>query len=97
MMPPGCRWTRPAGGFYVWLRLPEGVDSKAMLPRAIASRVAYVPGTGFYADGSGGQYARLCYSFPSPDRIGEGIRRLASVIETEIQLRDDFGPAAGVR
>jgi len=93
MMPPGCRWTRPTGGFYVWLRLPDGINAKAMLPRAISSRVAYVPGTGFYADGSGAQYARLCYSFPAPDRIGEGIRRLASVIETEVQLRDDFGPA----
>src|SRR5580692_6178097 len=97
MMPPGCHWTRPAGGFYVWLGLPEGINAKAMLPRAISSRVAYVPGTGFYADGSGGQYARLCYSLPSPDRIREGIRRLASVIETEIELRDDFGPAPGTR
>src|SRR3984957_1585597 len=97
MMPPGCHWTRPAGGFYVWLGLPDGVHAKAMLPRAISSRVAYVPGTGFYADGSGGQYARLCYSLPSPDRIREGIRRLASVIETEIELRDDFGPAPGTR
>jgi 2-aminoadipate transaminase len=97
MMPPGCQWTRPGGGFYVWLQLPEGVNAKAMLPRAISSRVAYVPGTGFYADGSGGQYARLCYSLPSPDRIHEGVRRLASVIETEIQLRDDFGPAPGIR
>ena len=97
MMPPGCHWTRPAGGFYVWLGLPDGVNAKAMLPRAISSRVAYVPGTGFYADGSGGQYARLCYSLPSPDRIREGIRRLASVIETEIELRDDFGPAPGSR
>ena len=96
MMPEGCHWTRPGGGFYVWLGLPDGVDAKAMLPRAISSRVAYVPGTGFYADGSGGQYARLCYSFPSPDRIREGIRRLASVIETEIELRDDFGPVRGV-
>src|SRR5580700_3299075 len=97
MMPPGCHWTRPAGGFYVWLGLPDGVHAKAMLPRAISSRVAYVPGTGFYADGSGGQYARLCYSLPSPDRIREGIRRLTSVIETEIELRDDFGPAPGTR
>ncbi len=97
MMPPGCQWTRPGGGFYVWLKLPDGVNAKAMLPRAIAARVAYVPGTGFYADGSGGQYARLCYSLPSPDRIREGIRRLASVIETEIELRDDFGPAPGTR
>ncbi len=96
MMPPGCQWTRPGGGFYVWLRLPDGVNAKAMLPRAIASRVAYVPGTGFYADGSGGQYARLCYSLPRPDRIDEGIRRLASVLETEIQLRDDFGPTADI-
>jgi DNA-binding transcriptional MocR family regulator len=93
MMPPGCHWTRPAGGFYVWLRLPDGINAKAMLPRAISSRVAYVPGTGFYADGSGGQYARLCYSLPDPDRIREGIRRLASVIETEMQLRDDFAPS----
>ena len=92
MMPPGCRWTRPAGGFYVWLRLPDGINAKTMLPRAISSRVAYVPGTGFYADGSGGRYARLCYSLPGPDRITEGVRRLASVIETEVQLRDDFGP-----
>jgi 2-aminoadipate transaminase len=97
MMPPGCHWTRPGGGFYVWLGLPDGVNAKAMLPRAISSRVAYVPGTGFYADGSGAQYARLCYSLPSPDRIREGVRRLASVIETEIELRDDFGPAPGIR
>jgi len=97
MMPPGCHWTRPAGGFYVWLGLPEGINAKAMLPRAISSRVAYVPGTGFYADGSGGDYARLCYSFPDPDRITEGIRRLASVIENEIQLRDDFAPSSPPR
>jgi len=49
------------------------------------------------ADGSGGQYARLCYSFPDPDRISEGIRRLASVIESEIQLRDDFAPSTSDR
>ena len=92
MMPAACHWTRPAGGFFVWLGLPEGIHAKAMLPRAISSRVAYVPGTGFYADGSGGEYARLCYSLPDPDRITEGVRRLASVIENEMQLRDDFGP-----
>jgi 2-aminoadipate transaminase len=90
LMPDGCRWTRPGGGFYVWLRMPDSVDAKAMLPRAISGRVAYVPGTGFYADGSGRQFARLCYSFPTPDRIHEGIRRLASVVESEISLRSDF-------
>jgi 2-aminoadipate transaminase len=90
LMPPGCRWTHPGGGFYVWLQMPEGIDAKAMLPRAISARVAYVPGTGFYADGSGSQFARLCYAFPDPDRIREGIRRLASVLESEVSLRSDF-------
>ncbi|HEY2576454.1 MAG TPA: PLP-dependent aminotransferase family protein, partial [Streptosporangiaceae bacterium] len=75
-MPPGCRWTQPGGGFYVWLKLPDGLDSKAMLPRAISARVAYVPGTGFYADGAGREYMRLSYCYPEPPRIREGIRRL---------------------
>jgi 2-aminoadipate transaminase len=91
LMPPGCRWTRPAGGFYVWLKVPDGLDAKAMLPRAVSSRVAYVPGTGFYADGSGAEYMRLSYCLPPPDRIREGVRRLAGVMEAEIELRDTFG------
>ena len=90
-MPDGCRWTTPAGGFYVWLQLPEGINSKAMLPRAVSSRVAYVPGTGFYADGDGADHLRLSYCFPPPDRIREGVRRLASVIEAEIDLCTTFG------
>jgi len=90
-LPDGCRWTTPAGGFYVWLQLPEGIDSKAMLPRAVSSRVAYVPGTGFYADGGGTDHLRLSYCFPLPERIREGVRRLASVIEAEIDLCATFG------
>ncbi|MFA1546340.1 PLP-dependent aminotransferase family protein [Actinomadura chokoriensis] len=95
LMPDGCTWTRPAGGFFVWLTLPEGLDAKAMAPRAIADRVAYVPGTGFYADGTGHQHMRLSYCFPEPHRIREGVRRLAGVIEKEIGLRDMFGGAVG--
>ena len=87
-----CYWTVPDGGFYVWLKLPEGVHSKAMLPRAVSSRVAYVPGTGFYADGGGAGHLRLSYCFPEPDRIREGVRRLASVIEAEVDLTATFGP-----
>jgi len=90
-MPAGCRWTAPAGGFYVWLQLPEGINSKAMLPRAVSSRVAYVPGTGFYADGGGTGHLRLSYCFPPADRIREGVRRLASVVEAEIDLCATFG------
>jgi len=92
LMPAGTQWTVPSGGFYVWLTLPEGLDSKAMSPRAITERVAYVPGTAFFADGFGGRALRLSYCFPPPDRIREGIRRLAAVIEQEIELRDTFGP-----
>jgi DNA-binding transcriptional MocR family regulator len=94
MMPAGTRWTHPDGGFYVWLTLPEGLHSKEMLPRAIASRVAYVPGTGFFADGTGGSALRLSYCFPPPERIREGVRRLALVIEQESLVRAEFGTSA---
>ncbi|MGA8115120.1 MAG: PLP-dependent aminotransferase family protein [Actinocatenispora sp.] len=94
-MPDGVQWTRPGGGFYVWLTLPESLDSKAMMPRAIHARVAYVPGTGFYADGSGGQNLRLSYCFPPPERIREGVRRLGHVIEAELALRGTFGAVRG--
>jgi 2-aminoadipate transaminase len=90
-LPAGCTWTRPRGGFFVWLTLPEGLDAKAMAPRAIAGRVAYVPGTGFYSDGSGHGQLRLSYCYPEPARVREGVRRLASVVEQEIELRDTFG------
>ena len=94
LMPPGTTWTRPDGGFYVWLTLPGGMDATAMLPLAVTGRVAYVPGTAFYADGQGRSSMRLSYCFPDPDRIREGVRRLAGVIEEEMELRATFGPAA---
>jgi 2-aminoadipate transaminase len=91
LMPVGTTWTRPSGGLFVWATLPAGVDAKAMMPRAIAARVAYVPGTGFYADGSGAEHLRLNFSFPPPERIREGVRRLAGVVEQEMTLRSVFG------
>ncbi|MBB5871005.1 DNA-binding transcriptional MocR family regulator [Allocatelliglobosispora scoriae] len=93
MMPAGTTWTRPDGGLFVWATLPEGLDSKAMVPRAINARVAYVPGTGFYADGTGQRHLRLNFSFPPPERIREGVRRLAGVVEEELAMRAVFGPA----
>jgi 2-aminoadipate transaminase len=93
--PASCRWTTAHGGFYSWVTLPPGVHSKVMQPRALAARVAYVPGTGFYADGQGGEYMRLSYCFPPPDRIREGVRRLAGVIDEELELLETFGPSAG--
>jgi DNA-binding transcriptional MocR family regulator len=91
LMPDGTRWTVPAGGFYSWVTLPEGLDATAMLPRAVAALVAYVPGTGFYADGQGRESLRLSYCYPEPDRIREGVRRLAGVIESELEVVETFG------
>jgi DNA-binding transcriptional MocR family regulator len=90
-LPPGCTWTHPDGGFYVWLTVPEGVDTKAMLPRAVTARVAYASGTGFYADGFGSRQLRLSYCYPTPERIREGVRRLAAVLESEMDLVRTFG------
>jgi 2-aminoadipate transaminase len=97
LMPAGTTWTRPDGGLFVWASLPDGLDSKAMMPRAIAARVAYVPGTGFYADGTGRANLRLNFSFPPPDRIREGVRRLAGVMEQELAMRAVFGPTTPPR
>jgi DNA-binding transcriptional MocR family regulator len=93
-LPPGCRWTEPAGGFYVWLTVPEGLDTKAMLPRAVTQRVAYVPGTAFYTDSGSSQASRLMrlsFCYPTPERITEGVRRLAAVLDGELELQRTFG------
>jgi 2-aminoadipate transaminase len=90
-MPAGCSWTKPDGGFYVWLTVPEDIDTKAMLPRAITQRVAYASGTGFYADKLGNRQMRLSFCYPTPERIREGIRRLATVLEDELELFNTFG------
>jgi 2-aminoadipate transaminase len=96
--PPGSTWTKPTGGFYVWVTLPAGIDAKAMLPRAIQGRVAYVPGVGFYSDGQGTRNLRLAYSLPEPDRIREGVRRLAGVLAEELEIVATFtGAPAGER
>ena len=91
-LPPGCTWTKPDGGFYVWLTVPEGVDTKAMLPRAVTARVAYASGTGFYADRLGSRQMRLSFCYPTPERIREGVRRLANVLSDELELYRTFGP-----
>lgn len=80
---PELHWTTPMGGFFTWLTLPEGLDSKEMLPRAVEGLVAYVPGTAFFADGRGRDKIRLSFCYPPPEEIQEGVRRLARVIREE--------------
>lgn len=90
---PECSWTKPVGGFYTWVTLPEGLNARSMLPRAVKAQVAYVSGTAFYYDGRGTDHMRLSFCYPEPDRIREGVRRLAGVVNAEKQLVDMFGVA----
>ena len=90
-MPEGCSWTRPAGGFFVWVTLPEGLDACAMLPRGVNVRVAFVPGPAFFADGQGSRNVRLSYCFPPPDRIAMGVERFAQVVRGELEILKTFG------
>jgi DNA-binding transcriptional MocR family regulator len=83
-MPRGVTWTRPEGGLFVWLTLPEGMDSEALLMPAVEAGVAYVAGGPFHVDGSGANTLRLTFAKESPERIAEGVRRLASVVEQGI-------------
>ena len=87
---PDLSWNVPNGGFYIWCSLPENLDSKAMLPRAVTELVAYTPGTAFFADGGGRQNIRLSFCYPTPENIKIGIRRLATVIRGELDLLADF-------
>lgn len=84
--PADATWTRPAGGFYVWVTLPEYFDTPTLLAAAVERKVAYVPGTAFYPDGRGRQQMRLSFSYPTEDRIEEGVRRLGGLLADEEDL-----------
>jgi DNA-binding transcriptional MocR family regulator len=85
-LPSSCTWSQPTGGFFVWVGLPPGLDSGELLAKALGARVAYVPGAAFRADGAGADHLRLSFCFPPPERIREGVRRLAEVLREEIDL-----------
>jgi 2-aminoadipate transaminase len=78
--PPAITWTRPAGGLFLWLKFPESLDAADVLKAALAEKVAFVPGESFFVDGSGQNTARLNFSNASPERIEEGIKRLARCV-----------------
>ena len=80
-MPASVRWTRPQGGFFIWLKLPDGTSGATLLKRAIDEvKVAFVPGAAFFHDGSGENTIRLSYSLPDVSDIATGVRRLASLL-----------------
>jgi 2-aminoadipate transaminase len=79
-MPAGTAWTRPQGGFFSWLTLPEGVDSADLAQRAVESGVGIVPGGLFFVDGGGPDKVRLSFSMVDESQIEDGIERLASLM-----------------
>ncbi len=86
--PPEVRWTKPLGGLFLWITLPEGFDSTALLKEALdKERVAFVPGASFFPRGGGERSCRLNFSYAGPDVIDEGMRRLGSVIKRRLASR----------
>lgn len=81
-MPPGCRWSRPRAGIFVWVELPEGIDSSRLLEPAFAAGVAFCPGEAFAAGDPERlrRCLRLSYADNPPERIDEGVARLARVL-----------------
>ena len=94
---PELTWTDPAGGFYVWVTMPDELDAKQMLPRAVTELVAYTPGTAFFADGQGRNAMRLSFCYPTPENIRVGVRRLANVVGGELALLDAFAGSGSLR
>ncbi|MBK6428253.1 MAG: PLP-dependent aminotransferase family protein [Blastocatellia bacterium] len=77
---PGCSWTRPTGGLFVWVNLPDGIDARLMLDAAVDAGVAYVPGAPFFVDGTGANTLRLAFSKEEPAAIDCGITTLFGVL-----------------
>jgi 2-aminoadipate transaminase len=94
-------WPAPRGGFFLWASLPAHLDANAMIPRAFEHGVIYVAGEAFFVDGRGSNFIRLSFSAPTPQRIREGISRLAVAIREElaVEARSPGSPEAptGVR
>ncbi len=83
-------WSKPHGGFFIWLKLPDFLNTKEILADTVRNKVAFVPGTGFYADGRGRDSARLAFCTESRENIEKGIKILAKIIKDKIRLYKSF-------
>lgn len=86
-MPEGVTWTKPQGGLFLWLKLPENISADEMFEDAIKENVAYVIGSAFHVDGSGKNTMRMNFSYPTLDEIEEGIKRLAKAVKNKMARR----------
>ena len=83
-MPSSASWTSPEGGFFVWVTLPDGVDTYPLLQKAIDAGVVFIPGAAFTPSDEPSNKLRLAFSAVAPDAITEGVRRLAPVLREAI-------------
>jgi 2-aminoadipate transaminase len=87
--PPGVTWTRPHGGLFLWVQMPECMDAEKLLTVAVEEKVAFVPGHAFYPGGDDGHCCmRLNFSYCQPETIQEGIRRLGRAMKRQM---DEIG------
>lgn len=86
-MPEGVTWTKPEGGLFLWVKLPEEMSADDMFADALKENVAYVIGSAFHCDGSGKNTMRLNFSYATPEDIEEGIKRLATAVKKRLVLK----------
>jgi DNA-binding transcriptional MocR family regulator len=84
VMPAGTTWNRPTGGFYLWVKVPAGIDTEALVYDCIERGVVYVPGTAFYTNGSGHSELRMSFCLPSLDEIRKGAAILGEVFRAAV-------------
>ncbi len=83
-------WSKPEGGFFIWLKVPHYINTRDMLADAVGRKVAFVPGTGFYSDGRGKDAARLAFCTETSENIKKGIKILSEIIKEKIKLYESF-------
>jgi 2-aminoadipate transaminase len=83
--PPEATWTRPEGGLFLWVTLPDATDCDALFHAALRQNVAFVPGSAFYADEQRGCHMRLNFSSSRPEQIRDGIRRLGTAVKEQLR------------
>jgi 2-aminoadipate transaminase len=100
-LPAAASWTRPQGGLFIWVTLPDYIDTTDLLARALVENVAFVPGEAAFADGRGRHSMRLNFSSEADDDIREGVRRIGKIVAEQVAMYETLtgrrsGPAAGV-
>ena len=85
-LPAAASWTRPHGGLFIWVTLPDYIDTTDLLARALAENVAFVPGEAAFADGRGRHSMRLNFSSEADDDIREGVRRIGKIVAEQVAL-----------